>query len=193
MPDDTSGSPTSSSPPGESHQTHSNPDEKATNTATGDPLANVEPVKYDNPWDFVPDQPNNLSNKAPSLVAANKLINCDSSSGVSSTSSGNSNNAMVDWSAINGKKSVPDSFETSWSNNDEDDKSEFWDSRILDDPFDAEWAALATRNNAKNNTNPFTSDVFVSNSSTSSGDDNNVSPAPAEVVDGFKAEFELQM
>ena len=27
-------------------------------------------------------------------------------------------------------------------------------SRILDDPFDAEWAALATRNNTKN-TNPF--------------------------------------
>ena len=27
-------------------------------------------------------------------------------------------------------------------------------SRILDDPFDAEWAALATRNNSKN-TNPF--------------------------------------
>ena len=29
-------------------------------------------------------------------------------------------------------------------------------SRILDDPFDAEWAALATRNNTKN-TNPFKS------------------------------------
>ena len=29
-------------------------------------------------------------------------------------------------------------------------------SRILDDPFDAEWAALATRNNSKN-TNPFKS------------------------------------
>ncbi len=29
------------------------------NNEKADPLANVKPVQYDNPWDFVPDQPNN--------------------------------------------------------------------------------------------------------------------------------------
>ena len=55
-------------------------------------------------------------------------------------------------------------------------------SRILDDPFDAEWAALATRNNTKN-TNPFKSDAAVV------GDDD-VGGGGGE--QDFKA-FELQM
>ena len=56
-------------------------------------------------------------------------------------------------------------------------------SRILDDPFDAEWAALATRNNTKN-TNPFKSDAAVV------GDD--VGGGGGGGEQDFKA-FELQM
>ena len=167
-----------------------------TNTNTNDPLANVKPVRYDNPWDLVPDQPvksgggsnNNSGNN--NANAANVSIgssNCDSSSGVSSCAS-SSNNAAVaaaaaapkqqqqlqqqpasasipsDWSSpfgegaevnttTNSGKWVDD-FDVVPGGGGEDRSSannEFWSldgSGILDDPFDAEWAALAARNAA---------------------------------------------
>jgi hypothetical protein len=69
-----------------------------------DPLSNVKPVVYDNPWDLVPDQPminvlsasatlnNNQEDVDDAKVAMDKsshnqnISNCDSSSGISSSS-----------------------------------------------------------------------------------------------------------
>ncbi|XP_059096442.1 protein numb homolog isoform X2 [Tigriopus californicus] len=113
-------------------------------------------VPFSNPWDFVPDQPNK---NGPSS------LNCDSSSGISSVS-GNSNsfstNNNPSSSNGGGQGGQSSAFFTSpsqedWSYSKTSGKAEdLWGeadkSAILDDPFDAEWAALATRNNSKNAT-----------------------------------------
>merc|ERR1719278_197193 len=86
---------------------------QSTSVLAPDPLSNVKPVVYDNPWDLVPDQPNinimsaaavpksddgdelgaatlaisgkgnNYGNKN---IAQQNISNCDSSSGISSSS-----------------------------------------------------------------------------------------------------------
>ena len=130
---------------------------------------NALPVHHDNPWDFVPDQPKQLASPA---INTN---NCDSSSGISSTS-GNSNvnvgpssggggsggggqafSSSDDWFQNGTAPKDEDPFEDKWAlEKPVAEKDEFWamnGSGILDDPFDAEWAALATRNNSKNTNN----------------------------------------
>lgn len=133
-----------------------------------DPLANVQPVQYDNPWDFVPDQ-TKYSGAPQGLTKPSS--NCDSSSGVSSSAStsngGVASGQTPDWLTTNGvldgKKSPTHSLGSASS---KEWNAEFWSkdpfdtsAAILDDPFDAEWAALATRNSSRNDiqspTNPF--------------------------------------
>ena len=76
----------------------------------------------------------------------------DSSSGTSSSVGGNFNafsspvTAAEDWFSRKNVVSEESALAT---------KEDFWEvaqQSILDDPFDAEWAALATRNNSKNAT-----------------------------------------
>jgi hypothetical protein len=105
---------------------------------------NALPVQYDNPWDFVPDQPS--SNSKNNSGNSGHLPNYDSSSGISSSSNHSGNIAIPfanhapalddNWFLFDSKSSHLNGLETAWG-----DKS-----GILDDPFDAEWAALATRN-----------------------------------------------
>lgn len=157
-------------------------------------------VPFSNPWDFVPDQPNK---NGPSS------LNCDSSSGISSVS-GNSNSFSTNNnpSSSNGGGQgggQSSAFFTSPSQEDwsypkhsgskaEDLWGEADKSAILDDPFDAEWAALATRNNSKNaTTTNITTTGVTSTASTptnpfrTSPSDNNPHPTI-----GIKT-FELKM
>lgn len=142
---------------------------------------NARPVQYDNPWDFVPDQPNvnNTSNTSSNISANSKVQvsnngNCDSSSGISS-SSGHSNGNAIIQKPVNGVFSVAGVGgvdDDEWFSNTHHHgfdagsgsaagKEEFWslsESGILDDPFDAEWAALAARkepSSTTSSTNPF--------------------------------------
>lgn len=165
-----------------------------------DPLANVKPVQYDNPWDFVPDQPTKLNTSGNSA----KSNTNDSSSGISSTCSVNNQNNLP---------TISNAFDDDWVSKDADfaKDSDFWQEEevknannkngfkdlwslndsngILDDPFDAEWAALATRKNNVNGenisapNNPFRTTVQNHEEATEmvNGDENN-----------FTA-FELQM
>ena len=212
-----------------------------------DPLANIKPVQYSNPWDFVPDQPVVVA-KPPAATtttsnnnnAANVSIgssNCDSSSGVSSASA-NSNkqeettssskafttafSSRDDWSLnnvstngnnvsiLNDGGGPASLFDVKWEENDDDKlgvvatdkqggrKDEFWSldgSGILDDPFDAEWAALATRNNTKNVVN-VTTNPFIASSSSSVGvnnSDNNAVVAADPSTQKSVQTFEIQM
>lgn len=168
---------------------------------TPSPPTQSKPVVFDNPWDLVPDQPiNNNTNK--------NLSNCDSSSGISSTSSsyvvkpGGGVSGQMDQAVVNGNgnkwldeisdslshlqpPSSSDNNKKILSLNNGDDHSQTV-AGILDDPFDAEWAALATRDTSRtcNNMNPFTTTTTMTtpDPSTSSHDSNNVHKT-----------FELQM
>eukprot|EP00095_Tigriopus_kingsejongensis_P008971 maker-scaffold334_size202906-snap-gene-1.39 protein:Tk08971 transcript:maker-scaffold334_size202906-snap-gene-1.39-mRNA-1 annotation:"protein numb" len=122
-----------------------------------------KPAQFSNPWDFVPDQPNK---NGPSS------INCDSSSGISSVSGHSNSFNTQNGQAMGGGSSAFFSSPTQdeWNSKTQTleelggKSEEFWGeadkSAILDDPFDAEWAALATRNNSRNtdpiSTNPTT-------------------------------------
>lgn len=160
-------------------------------------LSNVKPVVYDNPWDLVPDQPSLQLASSASTSAATKgqnnllglsqqqqHVNCDSSSGVSSSSMSSQNGTTLG-SRPGGERSdhvVEENGEAeqhlapgqAWLEGvmadsvkmaavskassptprtdqqmDDDRPHQEWGGEaaasVLDDPFDAEWAALATR------------------------------------------------
>ena len=203
-----------------------------TTAVNKDPLANVKPVQYDNPWDFVPDQPV-VTNTNPKTVSNAAIINsCDSSSGISSSSGNDSSSSSSSSGNNNGNHLFPASADA-WGNVAKEDDNNgkavidnFWNEvddnaaaaassnpvharsksgGILDDPFDAEWAALATRNNSKNNFSAVTAaaaEVGVGSVTSGSGRSSTnpfhdlTSPAgaaPAPLANGVQAAFELKM
>jgi len=127
--------------------------------------ASVKQVNYD-VWDLVPGQPN-LSGGVGLGGSSNGNSGsavCDSSSGISSSSS-TTNKSKQDHQVQTGTTSTNwlDQVSELISKSDSSDNSKVPvipassepSSGLLDDPFDADWAALATRSFDTQKKNPF--------------------------------------
>lgn len=134
-------------------------DSKSCSKQTVTPPA-VKQVNYD-VWDLVPGQPNlSGGNNNPAAAAAaapsSSFVNCDSSSGISSSSSNNGKavtaSKQADSSSVNWLDQVSELISKSDS---ESAAVAVPSTGLLDDPFDADWAALATRSFEKTTKNPF--------------------------------------
>ena len=149
-----------------------------------DVSATNSPLVETNPWDHVPDQPlirNLPSNRPTSLKSymSSPVQNMPLDDWLSQDLSSlqilqpekskinlGSKSQSLDYSGSlsmpdqNIVDHVPNSRATSASSNTSQTKM----SAILDDPFDAEWASLAMRNNSQNkkSTNPFSQDSVKS-------------------------------
>jgi hypothetical protein len=111
---------------------------------------NALSVTHDNPWDFVPDQPNKLASPAIQTTASNATNNCDSSSGISSTS-GHSNNSSANAGNMTGGGGPAFSSGDDWfqqSNSVIKDHPE--------DPFQDKWEV-----DEKSSLNPNTKEEFL--------------------------------
>jgi len=124
--------------------------------ATAAPPA-VKQVNYD-VWDLVPGQPNLSGNNNPAATGASaSFVNCDSSSGISSSSSNNGKGGNVAKQEDNSTNWLDQVSELMSKSDTGESVAAAPSTGLLDDPFDADWAALATRSFDKTATtkNPF--------------------------------------